>query len=224
MTATTSSSPPTAPGCGAGCTRPPATAPSPAWSWPTGSPPCARCSSTTTPRRSRRPGSPPWSTTTSASGRPTASRASAPPPASRWRATATPSPGWARSAVDADRMALWGSSFSGGEVIILAGEDLPIRCAVAQVPALGDGGPDLPAPALAAIGQAVESGPRRRGGPGRHAAPDGLGVMYEDGAHAWFTRMAASGRRAGATRSGSAGCSNPSGPSTTWPTPGCRCC
>jgi uncharacterized protein len=96
-----------------------------------------------------------------------------------------------QAGVDADRIAIWGSSFSGGEVIILAGEDLPIRCAVAQVPALGDGGPELPAPALAAIGQAVESGHDDDVViPAVTPHADGLGVMYEDGAHEWFTRTA----------------------------------
>src|SRR3954454_8142671 len=33
-----------------------------------------------------------------------------------------------RPGVDAARIGIWGSSFSGGEVIMLAGEDLPIRC------------------------------------------------------------------------------------------------
>jgi len=97
----------------------------------------------------------------------------------------------AQSLVDADRIGIWGSSFSGAEVIILAAEDLPIRCAVAQVPGLGDGGPDLPTAALAAITKAVESGRDDIVIPAVTPTPDGLGVMYEDGAHAWFTRVAA---------------------------------
>jgi len=93
--------------------------------------------------------------------------------------------------VDPGRIGIWGSSFSGGEVIILASEVLGIRCAVAQVPALGDGGPALPAAALAAITEAVEKGREDGTIPAVTAAPDGLGVMFEDGAYDWFTRVAA---------------------------------
>ena len=93
--------------------------------------------------------------------------------------------------VDAGRIGIWGSSFSGGEVIILSSEDLTIRCAVAQVPALGDGGPDLPGAALAAIGQAMEEGRDDLTIPATTATADGLGVMFEDGSYDWFTRVAA---------------------------------
>ena len=61
-----------------------------------------------------------------------------------------------QASVDPDRIGIWGSSFSGGEVIMLAAEDLPIACAVAQVPAFAEGGPGLPAGALAAITEALE--------------------------------------------------------------------
>jgi dienelactone hydrolase len=93
-------------------------------------------------------------------------------------------------AVDPGRIGIWGSSFSGGEVILLASQDLPIRCAVAQVPALGEGGPALPAAALAAIARAMEEG-RDTSIPAVTPTPDGLGVMFEDGAYDWFTRVAA---------------------------------
>jgi len=93
--------------------------------------------------------------------------------------------------VDADRIGIWGSSFSGGEVIILASEDLSIRCAVAQVPALGEGGPDVPAAALAAITRAVEEGRNDVILPAVTETRDGLGVMFEDGSYDWFTRVAA---------------------------------
>ncbi len=93
--------------------------------------------------------------------------------------------------IDADRIGIWGSSFSGGEVIILASEDLPIGCAVAQVPALGDGGPDVPAAALAAIARAVEQGRDDVILPAVTDTQDGLGVMFEDGSYDWFTRVAA---------------------------------
>ncbi len=51
-----------------------------------------------------------------------------------------------------------GSSLSGGLVITLASEAIPIACAVAQVPYIGEGGPDFPEGALAAIARAVETG------------------------------------------------------------------
>ena len=93
--------------------------------------------------------------------------------------------------IDADRIGIWGSSFSGGEVIILASEGLPIRCAVAQVPALGEGGPEVPAAALAAITTAVEEGRDDVVLPAVTETRDGLGVMFEDGSYEWFTRVAA---------------------------------
>ena len=94
-------------------------------------------------------------------------------------------------AVDAGRIGLWGSSFSGGEVIMLAAEDLPIRCGVAQVPALGAGGPDLPPGALSALMEAFGSGDADATVAAVTAAPDGAGIMFEDGAYDWFTRVAA---------------------------------
>lgn len=39
-----------------------------------------------------------------------------------------------RSEIDADRVALWGSSFSGGHVTVLAAEDQRIAACIAQVP------------------------------------------------------------------------------------------
>ncbi len=96
----------------------------------------------------------------------------------------------AHPAVDAERIGIWGSSFSGGEVMVLAAEGLPLRAAVAQVPLFGDHAPDLPAPTLAAIGQAIEDGGDATI-PAVTDRPDGLGLMFEDGAHEWFTRVAA---------------------------------
>ena len=93
--------------------------------------------------------------------------------------------------IDADRIGVWGSSFSGGEVIILASDDLPISCAVAQVPALGEGGPAVPAGALAAITRAIEEGRDDVVLPAVTDTQDGLGVMFEDGSYDWFTRVAA---------------------------------
>ena len=93
--------------------------------------------------------------------------------------------------VDADRIGIWGSSFSGGEVIILAAEDLPIACAVAQVPGFAEGGPGLPTGALAAITEAFEQGRDDLVLPATTPTPDGDGIMFADDAHYWFTRVAA---------------------------------
>src|SRR5215218_442190 len=40
----------------------------------------------------------------------------------------------ARSEVDADRIGVWGSSYSGGHVLVLGAIDKRIRCVAAQVP------------------------------------------------------------------------------------------
>jgi fermentation-respiration switch protein FrsA (DUF1100 family) len=96
-----------------------------------------------------------------------------------------------RPSVDGDRIGLWGSSYSGGEVVLLAAEDLPVRCAVAQVPFLGGAGPELSAATLAAITAAVEGGRLDDTVPAVSATPDGLGIMYHDDAHRWFTSSAA---------------------------------
>lgn len=96
-----------------------------------------------------------------------------------------------QASVEPGRMGIWGSSFSGGEVIILAAEDLPIACAVAQVPAFAEGGPGLPTGALAAISEALEQGRDDLVLPATTATPDGVGIMFEDGAHDWFARVAA---------------------------------
>jgi len=93
--------------------------------------------------------------------------------------------------VDPDRIGLWGSSQSGGEVITLASQEIPIACAVAQVPYLGEGGPDLPAGVLAELTSALEAGRADATVPAVTATADGTGVMYEDGAFDWFTRVAA---------------------------------
>lgn len=93
--------------------------------------------------------------------------------------------------VDPDRIAIWGSSFSGGEVIVLAAEDLPIACAVAQVPAFAKGGPGLPSGAMTRLTQALEEGRDDLVLPATTATPDGDGIMFDDGAHDWMTRVSA---------------------------------
>ncbi len=92
--------------------------------------------------------------------------------------------------VDEDRIGIWGSSLSGGEVITLASELLPIACAVAQVPYLGVGGPDLSPGVLAAFQRAIESGDAAATIPAVTNDPDGEGLMYADRSYEWFSRIA----------------------------------
>lgn len=92
--------------------------------------------------------------------------------------------------IDPARIGIWGTSYSGGHVIVLAAADLPIRCAVAQVPALGAGGPGLSDATRAAVASAARSDPPRPV-PAVSATPEGVGMMFEDDAHGWFTRAAA---------------------------------
>jgi uncharacterized protein len=93
--------------------------------------------------------------------------------------------------VDAGRVGIWGTSYSGGHVIVLAAADLPIRCAVAQVPGIGAGGPALSAATRAAIAAATRSGPPPGTVPAVSATRAGVGIMFEDDSYGWFTRAAA---------------------------------
>jgi len=93
--------------------------------------------------------------------------------------------------VDVNRIALWGSSFSGGQVIMLASGEIPIACALAQVPHLGEGGPELSEGVLAELTNAIAAGQVDATVPAVTATVDGVGVMFEDGAFDWFTRVAA---------------------------------
>lgn len=92
--------------------------------------------------------------------------------------------------VSADRIGIWGTSNSGGHVIVLAAENLPIRCAVAQVPGLGEGGPGVSPATAAAVATALEAGRLGDVIPAVSATKAGLGIMFEDGAYEWFTRAA----------------------------------
>ena len=93
--------------------------------------------------------------------------------------------------VAAESIGIWGTSNSGGHVIVLAAENLAIRCAVAQVPGLGEGGPGISSATTTAIAAAIEANRLDHVIPAVTATKDGLGIMFEDGAHAWFTRVAA---------------------------------
>lgn len=90
---------------------------------------------------------------------------------------------------DPDRIGIWGSSYSGGQVIMLAAEPLPIRCAVAQVPGFGGDGLQLSAATVAAITDAMQNGRLDDIIPAASATADGLGIMYPDDAYGWFTRV-----------------------------------
>jgi hypothetical protein len=100
--------------------------------------------------------------------------------------------GWlgAHVSVDSQRLAIWGSSYSAGHVIMLCSEDLPIRCAVGQVPDIGPTGPNLSEATLAAVGSAISEGRLDDTIPAASATPEGVGTMFDDGAYDWFTRVA----------------------------------
>jgi dienelactone hydrolase len=94
-----------------------------------------------------------------------------------------------RAGINADRIGIWGSSYSGGQVVILASEDLPIRCAVAQVPGFGGETLHLSAATVGAIGDAFEKGRLDELIPAASASADGVGIMYPDDSYGWFTRV-----------------------------------
>lgn len=68
--------------------------------------------------------------------------------------------------VDRTRIALWGDSYTGGQVVLVAACDARVHCLVAQCPVFGATKPDLPASeeALAQTRAILESGDVR-GGP-----------------------------------------------------------
>lgn len=94
-----------------------------------------------------------------------------------------------QAGVDASRMGVWGTSFSGGHVIVLASEDLPVRCAVAQMPAFGGDSTVLSKATRTAIVDALKNGRLDEVIPAASASADGVGIMYNDGAYDWFTRV-----------------------------------
>lgn len=89
-----------------------------------------------------------------------------------------------------ENIGIWGTSNSGGHVIVLAAENVPIRCAVAQVPGLGEGGPGVSPATAAAISAALEADRLDEVIPAVAPTREGLGIMFEDGAYDWFTRVA----------------------------------
>lgn len=91
--------------------------------------------------------------------------------------------------VDAERIGIWGTSRSGGLVVALAAEDLPIRCAFAQVLGFGRPGLELSAATMAAITDALGGGRPDTIIPAVSETADGLGVMFPDDAYRWLTRV-----------------------------------
>ena len=98
---------------------------------------------------------------------------------------------WLRrqAGVDSDQIGIWGSSFSGGQVIMLASEILPISCAVAQAPAFGGGPGQVSAATMSAIGDALQNGRFDEVIPAVSESAEGLGLLYPDNSYDWFTRV-----------------------------------
>ena len=96
-----------------------------------------------------------------------------------------------QASIDAGRIGIWGSSYSGEHVVVLSTEDLPIQCAVAQVPGIGASGPDLSEATIAAIDEALEQGRLDDTIPAVSATKDEVGIMSEDTAYDWFMRVSA---------------------------------
>lgn len=109
----------------------------------------------------------------------------------------------ARPEVDAERVALWGSSFSGGEMIVAAALDGAVRAVIAQVPFTGPGnlaGADAAAESVALDARFAAMSDRLRSLPDPDPAPLGpinvvtgtegeAAVMPQPEAFAWFDRV-----------------------------------
>ena len=91
--------------------------------------------------------------------------------------------------VDAERIGIWGTSRSGGLVVALSTENLPIRCAFAQVPGFGRPPLELSAATVALITNALGAGRHDTIIPATSETADGVGIMYPDDAHQWMTRV-----------------------------------
>ena len=86
----------------------------------------------------------------------------------------------ARPGVDPDRLALWGSSYSGGEVLVVGAADERVRAVVAQVPFAGlpDAEPDPDGARWTALRDALLAG--TPGAPAEAIGP--LAVVSDDAA------------------------------------------
>ncbi len=101
-----------------------------------------------------------------------------------------------RQEVDPDRLGVWGSSFSGGEAIVVGAVDHRVRAVVANVPFVGrPGDPPASSGAFAQLSARVRAA-RQADGTGligplgvvREAGADGSAVMPQAEAAEWFLR------------------------------------
>jgi hypothetical protein len=105
----------------------------------------------------------------------------------------------ARPGVDADRLALWGSSYSGGEVLVVGAADDRVRAVVAQVPFAGlpDADPDPDGTRWAVLRDALLAGTRGEAAdpigplPVVAATADQPVVLGQPEAWEWFSAMGA---------------------------------
>jgi len=97
--------------------------------------------------------------------------------------------------LDAGRIGVWGTSFSGGHALVLAATDERVRAVVAQVPYIASGVDDAPVELLELL--AADDERVRRGAdpltiPVVTDDPEGGGALSPDpAAHPFFTRLAA---------------------------------
>lgn len=90
----------------------------------------------------------------------------------------------ARPEVDADRIAIWGSSYSGGQVLLVGACDTRVKAVVANVPFAALGGVDYADPAIAARFPAMKAALLDDSGNGPADAPPPpieLAVVEEPG-------------------------------------------
>lgn len=99
-----------------------------------------------------------------------------------------------QAGVDADRIGVWGSSFSGGHAVVLAATDDRVRAAVAQVPYVCPPAERPPDELLEIL--AIDDAARARGEdpiaiPVVTDDPEGFGALSPDpDSFAWFTAQA----------------------------------
>ena len=103
----------------------------------------------------------------------------------------------ARPEVDGARLAVWGSSFSGGEVLVLGATDDRVRAVVAQAPYVGDPGLEdadgtrFAAILAAALGDAPGPGEQLIGPlPVVAADPSGPAMLPQPESWKWFRGLA----------------------------------
>lgn len=103
----------------------------------------------------------------------------------------------ARPEVEGDRLAVWGSSFSGGEVLVVGAADERVRAVVAQAPFVGDpgltdaDGAHFVAIRAAALGDGVEPGEQLIGPmPVVTADPESPAMLPQPESWDWFQGLA----------------------------------